>query len=226
MNKLLQSSLLLALLLCNACKTPRQMKSEKDYVLESETNFVKNKLYNLFTHNQSLASEYVRRGVMVTYEKPNKSMELDKLFFHLTHSSYYDLENKKIVKSATSIAKPFFIKIYEIDQAKNISTKMIYKENIEVKADFQTHIASVDLSQIAIELPKNGFFIEFCSNLEKEIIKFEYSNYPSISKEKVTNFKNFQPMLMKLYKKEEAVWEKDDFLMSRNENYKIKLVFH
>lgn len=225
MNKLLKLSFLLLFFAFIACKTNYHIKSEKAYLFQSESKFLNNKLYHLFSRNQSLANEYERKGVLVTFENEIKNMKLDKLIFQLAASSYYDLENQKTIKSKESKTKPFFIKLYEIDNTKKVTEKLIYNENIEVKVNYQNNIASVDLSKINIEIPKNGFFIEFCSNLEKEIIKFEYSNYPSILKEKVINFNNFQPMAMKLFRKEKAYWEKDDFLISRNENYIIKLLF-
>jgi len=183
------------------------------------------KIQNILVNNcKAIASDNIRRGVKFTINEELTDLSLSKIIFKLSKSSFYDLKTGVKNNFRESIKNNFWIKLYKLDSFENVTSESLLGDNIKVQLNFKKKHAIIDLTDKKIKIPKNGFFIEFASNIKKDVLKFNYWDYPSISTVEVKNFKNLTPMKLQLYKKEDAKWELDNHLTQNNLNYNIKII--
>ncbi|WP_129582964.1 hypothetical protein [Flavobacterium cyanobacteriorum] len=203
-----------------SCKSAFPFDIDKNTIAEPK----KSRKVSFFKNTETIASKNIRKGIIYIPNDSTKGRKLESIIFRLSESSIYDLNKGKLITFKNSIHKSFQIALYELDSLHQTTTKKIVDEDIEVIVNYKKDIAIVDLIKYDFEIPKFGMFIEFATNLPKDLNEINYENYPSIRVIKTTNYNDFIPMKLQLYRKENAYWEIEPFLMKSQFNYDIKII--
>lgn len=219
-NKNLKYFAIVIICLLLSCKSTLPFDIENNIIVEPDIE----RKVSLFKNKKAIASKNIRKGISYIANDSTKGRNWKSIVFHLSESTIYDLNKGKRIKYKKSIHQSFYITLFELDSLNKITTKKLINENLEVKVNFKKDIAVVNLQKYNLVVPKFGFFIEFATNLRKDFNEIDHSNYPSIRTITTTNYNEFIPMELQLYRRENAFWEIEQFLMKKSLNYDVKII--
>ena len=137
-----------------------------------------------------------------------------------------NLETKKANKRRNAKFCPIQVNFYTVDSIYEVPNEKIFKENFIVSCQIDDDYAILELSEEEeFEFPTNGIFV-IIKNLSEEdyqALGFDYP--PGITTIGVSKDNKIIPYFRYLHEGETALWKKYDYMIKRQNTYKVGIEF-
>ncbi|WP_445716292.1 hypothetical protein [Flavobacterium sp.] len=137
-----------------------------------------------------------------------------------------NLQTKKVNKRRNAKFSPIQVNFYTVDSIYEVPEKRIFEQNFIISCQIKEDCAILELSEEEeFEFPSNGIFV-ILKNLSKEeyeALGFDYP--PGITTIGVSKDNKIIPYFRYLHEGETGLWKKYDYLIERQNTYKIGIEF-
>lgn len=206
-----------------------------ELVVKKKETKLKNSLFPKSNLRNILPENYGKSGpinnnieVAIFFPNENKKAEIiQKLkIFTNDYKVLESLETKRTSQRKNAKNSPIEVNFYTVDSIYGIPDKKMFHENFIVSCQKNDEFAILELSsEEQFEFPSYGIFITI-KNLTKE----EYDNLgfdfpPGITTIGVSKDNKIIPYFRYTYQEETALWSKYDYLIERQNAFKIGIEF-
>ena len=137
-----------------------------------------------------------------------------------------NLETKKANKRRNAKFSPIQVNFYTVDSIYEVPNEKIFQENFIISCQNDDDYAILELSEEEqFEFPANGIFVTI-KNLTQEDYEVLGFNYPpGITTIGVSKENKIIPYFRYLHEGETALWKKYDYMIERQNTYKVGIEF-
>ena len=137
-----------------------------------------------------------------------------------------NLETKKTNKRRNAKFSPIQVNFYTVDSIYEVPYEKIFQENFIVSCQIDDDYAILELSEEEeFEFPTNGIFITIKNLSEEEYKTLGFDYPPGITTIGVSKDNKIIPYFRYLHEDETALWKKYDYMIKRQNTYKVGIEF-
>ncbi|MFD2891134.1 hypothetical protein ACFS5J_03790 [Flavobacterium chuncheonense] len=158
-------------------------------------------------------------------EKKNEIIQRLKIYTN-DYKVIENLKTKKRDRRRNAKYSPIEVNFYTVDSIYGIPKKKLFDENFIISCQKNKDCAILELSEEEqFEFPSNGIFVTIKNLPEKDYEALEFNFPPGITSIGVSKNNQIIPYFRYLHQGETALWNRDDYLIERQNAFKIGIEF-